>query len=94
MPLLQEWAIAKWGAWALERVDAGQPAAARHAAVQRFNSAGSRAHLFLLAARACGLGIDLPAISAVIILDSDWNPRCACLCQCSKTLLHAPQLSL
>lgn len=35
----------------------------------------SKAFLFLLSARACGLGIHLPSISAVIILDSDWNPR-------------------
>jgi len=31
--------------------------------------------IFLLAARSCGLGIDLPGISAVVIHDSDWDPR-------------------
>jgi SNF2 family DNA or RNA helicase len=31
--------------------------------------------MFLLSSRACGLGVDLPSISAIIILDSDWNPR-------------------
>jgi len=31
--------------------------------------------LFLLSARACGLGIDLPSITSVIILDSDWDPK-------------------
>ena len=31
--------------------------------------------LFLLAARSCGLGTDLPGISAVVIHDSDWEPR-------------------
>ncbi len=35
----------------------------------------SKAFLFLLSARACGLGIDLPTISAIIILDSDWNAK-------------------
>ena len=35
----------------------------------------SKAFLFLLSARACGLGIDLPSISAIIILDSDWNAK-------------------
>lgn len=73
----QEWATAKWGTWAWERVDAGVPAAERHAAVARFNGEGSRAVTFLLSARACGLGIDLPSVSTVIVLDSDWNPRCS-----------------
>ena len=35
----------------------------------------SEAFLFLLSARACGLGIDLPSITSVIVLDSDWDPR-------------------
>lgn len=35
----------------------------------------SEAFLFLLSARACGLGIDLPSITSVIILDSDWDPK-------------------
>ena len=35
----------------------------------------SEAFLFLLSARACGLGIDLPSITSVLILDSDWDPK-------------------
>ncbi len=35
----------------------------------------SEAFLFLLSARACGLGIDLPGITSVLILDSDWDPK-------------------
>lgn len=35
----------------------------------------SKAFLFLLSARACGLGIHLPSISAITILDSDWNAK-------------------
>lgn len=31
--------------------------------------------LFLLAVRSCGLVTDLPGISAVVIHDSDWDPR-------------------
>lgn len=76
VPHVQEWATAKWGVWVWERVDTGHPAAERHAAVARFNAGGSRAHLFLLSSRAAGLGIDLPSIGAVLVLDSDWDPRC------------------
>ncbi len=58
-------------------MDAGASAADCHAAVARFNAGGSRAVAFLLHARAAGLGIDLPSVSTVVVLDSDWNPRCA-----------------
>ena len=29
----------------------------------------------MLSARSCGLGTDLPSISAVVLHDSDWDPR-------------------
>lgn len=31
--------------------------------------------VFLHAAGSCGLGTDLPSISAVVVHDSDWDPR-------------------
>ena len=34
-----------------------------------------RSGLLLMRTSACGLGTDLPSVTAVVLHDSDWNPR-------------------
>lgn len=33
------------------------------------------AGVVLMSTKSCGLGTDLPSISAIVLHDSDWNPR-------------------
>jgi chromodomain-helicase-DNA-binding protein 1 len=58
-----------------QRLDGSTPAAARHAAMERFNAPDSPDFAFLLSTRAGGLGINLATADTVIIFDSDWNPQ-------------------
>lgn len=53
----------------------------------------SRAFMFLLSARACGLGINLPSITAVVVLDSDWSPKADIQALSRAHVLGPPPLS-
>ncbi|KAL6759847.1 SNF2 family N-terminal domain-containing protein [Haematococcus lacustris] len=58
-----------------QRLDGSTPAAARHTAMEHFNSPDSTDFAFLLSTRAGGLGINLATADTVVIFDSDWNPQ-------------------
>ena len=59
----------------MECVDGSTSAAARHDAVTRYNSPEASSFLFLSVTRCCGLGTHLPTATAVVLYDSDWDPR-------------------
>lgn len=84
LELVADYARLKYGPGSYELTDPTTPAAARHAAVQRFNGAASVAtdggaakqpFLYLITPRSIGLGTQLPGLSAAIIFESDWHPR-------------------
>lgn len=58
-----------------ERLDGSTSAAARNAAVERFNRFSCQRFVMLLSTRAGGLGLNLTSADVVIIADSDWNPQ-------------------
>lgn len=56
------------------RLDGSTPASQRSAIVDEFNSTYSRNIVFLLSARAGGVGLNLVGASRLVLFDSDWNP--------------------
>ncbi|KAL3149213.1 hypothetical protein ABBQ32_002039 [Trebouxia sp. C0010 RCD-2024] len=58
----------------VEHIEGSASAAARHDAIKRFNACSS-AGVVLMSTKSCGLGTNLPSITAVVLHDSDWNPR-------------------
>jgi SNF2 family DNA or RNA helicase len=84
LELISDYARIKYGPDSYKLTDPTTPAAARYAAVQRFNaaaaagSAGGEAKqpfMYLITPRSIGLGTQLPGLSAAIIFESDWHPR-------------------
>jgi SNF2 family DNA or RNA helicase len=87
LELIADYARIKYGPGSYELTDPATPAAARYAAVQRFNAAAEAAagaaaagapkqpFLYLITPRSIGLGTQLPGLSAAIIFESDWHPR-------------------
>eukprot|EP00955_Chlamydomonas_euryale_P022227 235027-Chlamydomonas_euryale.AAC.1 len=67
-------AVARLGRRAVQRIDSSTPSAERHAAVVAFRDEACPVSLFLMTARSCGLGTDLPRVDAVLLFDSDWHP--------------------
>jgi chromodomain-helicase-DNA-binding protein 7 len=58
-----------------ERLDGGVLDAEREISIDRFNDPESHALVFLFCTKAGGVGLNLTAVSTVIIYDSDWNPQ-------------------
>lgn len=56
------------------RLDGSTPAAQRTVIVEEFNSNYSQRVVFLLSARAGGVGLNLTGASRLVLFDSDWNP--------------------
>ena len=57
------------------RLDGSTPTAQRLDIVQKFNvSKVTDCYVFLLSAKAGGLGLNLVGGSRLVLLDSDWNP--------------------
>jgi SNF2 family DNA or RNA helicase len=69
--VLEEWLA--WGGVATLRLDGGTPLAERAAAIEAFQKGGPGFLAFLLSARAGGIGMDLSAADALVIVDPDWN---------------------
>lgn len=90
LELIADYARIKYGPSSYELTDPATPAAARYAAVQRFNAAAEAASaaasaagaaapkqpfLYLITPRSIGLGTQLPGLSAAVVFESDWHPR-------------------
>jgi hypothetical protein len=82
LELIADYARIKYGPSSYELTEPSTPAAARYAAVQRFNGAsaaageeGGKPFLYLITPRSIGLGTQLPGLSAAIVFESDWHPR-------------------
>ncbi|XP_046993458.1 DNA repair and recombination protein RAD54B-like isoform X3 [Schistocerca americana] len=56
------------------RLDGSTACSQRQTVVDNFNSASSKYFIFLLSARAGGIGLNLTGASRLILFDSDWNP--------------------
>ncbi|XP_021937770.1 DNA repair and recombination protein RAD54B-like isoform X3 [Zootermopsis nevadensis] len=56
------------------RLDGSTPSMQRMQIVKRFNSLHSDHFVFLLSAKAGGVGLNLTGASRLILYDSDWNP--------------------
>ncbi|KOC70712.1 DNA repair and recombination protein RAD54B [Habropoda laboriosa] len=56
------------------RLDGSTSSSARSKIVERFNSKCDNSKVFLLSAKAGGVGLNLPGASRLILFDSDWNP--------------------
>lgn len=85
LELVADYARIKYGPSSFELTDPSTPAAARYAAIQRFNAAAGAAgegdssaqqpFLYLITPRSIGLGTQLPGLAAAIVFESDWHPR-------------------
>lgn len=85
LELIADYARIKYGPGSYELTDPATPAAARYAAVQRFNAAAEagaagvtaakQPFLYLITPRSIGLGTQLPGLSAAVVFESDWHPR-------------------
>jgi SNF2 family DNA or RNA helicase len=83
LELIADYARIKYGPSSYELTEPSTPAAARYAAVQRFNGAsttaageeGGKPFLYLITPRSIGLGTQLQGLSAAIVFESDWHPR-------------------
>ncbi|XP_068083216.1 DNA repair and recombination protein RAD54B [Anabrus simplex] len=56
------------------RLDGSTPTAQRQSIVDKFNRVSSDCFVFLLSARAGGVGLNLIGASRLVLFDSDWNP--------------------
>lgn len=56
------------------RLDGSVTSNVRLKIVERFNSRTDSSKVFLLSAKAGGVGLNLPGASRLILFDSDWNP--------------------
>ncbi|XP_034250356.1 DNA repair and recombination protein RAD54B-like isoform X2 [Thrips palmi] len=56
------------------RLDGSTPSTQRTAIVDEFNATYSQSVIFLLSARAGGVGLNLVGASRLVLFDSDWNP--------------------
>ncbi|KAG7199060.1 hypothetical protein KM043_017962 [Ampulex compressa] len=56
------------------RLDGNTPKAMRLKIVEQFNSRSDSNKIFLLSAKAGGVGLNLPGASRLVLFDSDWNP--------------------
>ncbi|CAM9426328.1 unnamed protein product, partial [Choristocarpus tenellus] len=61
--------------WGFLRLDGGTTTQLRQSLVDRFNRADPKdLFLFLLSAKAGGVGLNLVGANRVVLFDSDWNP--------------------
>ncbi|CAL7942975.1 unnamed protein product [Xylocopa violacea] len=56
------------------RLDGSTTSSTRSKIVEQFNSKTDNHKVFLLSAKAGGVGLNLPGASRLILFDSDWNP--------------------
>ncbi|XP_029033469.1 DNA repair and recombination protein RAD54B-like isoform X1 [Osmia bicornis bicornis] len=56
------------------RLDGSTPVTTRSKIIERFNSKNDNNKIFLLSAKAGGVGLNLFGASRLILFDSDWNP--------------------
>ncbi|XP_076685575.1 DNA repair and recombination protein RAD54B isoform X2 [Andrena cerasifolii] len=56
------------------RLDGSTPSSTRSKVIEQFNSKGDSSKIFLLSAKAGGVGLNLPGASRLVLFDSDWNP--------------------
>ncbi|XP_012135180.2 DNA repair and recombination protein RAD54B isoform X1 [Megachile rotundata] len=56
------------------RLDGSTPATTRSKIIEQFNSKNHNSKIFLLSAKAGGVGLNLFGASRLILFDSDWNP--------------------
>ncbi|XP_076281354.1 DNA repair and recombination protein RAD54B isoform X2 [Lasioglossum baleicum] len=56
------------------RLDGSTASSVRSKIVQQFNSGSDESKVFLLSAKAGGVGLNLPGASRLVLFDSDWNP--------------------
>ncbi|XP_043263814.1 DNA repair and recombination protein RAD54B-like, partial [Colletes gigas] len=56
------------------RLDGSTPNSSRPKIIEQFNSKIDNSKIFLLSAKAGGVGLNLPGASRLILFDSDWNP--------------------
>ncbi|XP_012168218.2 DNA repair and recombination protein RAD54B isoform X1 [Bombus terrestris] len=56
------------------RLDGSTTSNTRSKIIERFNSTNDNSKVFLLSAKAGGVGLNLPGASRLILFDSDWNP--------------------
>ncbi|XP_076659447.1 DNA repair and recombination protein RAD54B isoform X1 [Halictus rubicundus] len=56
------------------RLDGSTASSSRSKIVQQFNSGSDETKVFLLSAKAGGVGLNLPGASRLVLFDSDWNP--------------------
>lgn len=56
------------------RLDGNTTSSTRSKIIEQFNSTNDNNKIFLLSAKAGGVGLNLPGASRLILFDSDWNP--------------------
>ncbi|XP_033351681.1 DNA repair and recombination protein RAD54B-like [Bombus vosnesenskii] len=56
------------------RLDGSTTSNTRSKIIEQFNSTSDKSKVFLLSAKAGGVGLNLPGASRLILFDSDWNP--------------------
>ncbi|XP_031835821.1 DNA repair and recombination protein RAD54B [Nomia melanderi] len=56
------------------RLDGSTASNSRSKIIQQFNSETHESKVFLLSAKAGGVGLNLPGASRLVLFDSDWNP--------------------
>ncbi|XP_047358651.1 DNA repair and recombination protein RAD54B-like isoform X2 [Vespa velutina] len=56
------------------RLDGSTQNVARMKIIEQFNSKNDDSKIFLLSAKAGGVGLNLPGASRLVLFDSDWNP--------------------
>ncbi|XP_033229530.1 DNA repair and recombination protein RAD54B-like [Belonocnema kinseyi] len=56
------------------RLDGNTPTVSRTKIVDKFNAKGSTTRVFMLSAKAGGVGLNLSGASRLVLFDSDWNP--------------------
>ena len=66
--------LAELKRWTHLRLDGSTPSDCRQGLVNRFNSTSDDCFLFLLSAKAGGVGLNLIGGSRLVMLDCDWNP--------------------